>query len=187
VRRKLHAAEIFVRAEARFEFRVAEHRRAVPRLDALDEILIADHALEFHLVRRRKRHEGFPGTADGFAAVGRVVCHRRLDEALRRHPDLHEPSVDGGAEVALGRRGNGARADHVPRVAAAHDPDLPQLARQRLEAAAKRRILELLAPAIVAHRGRGEVDRHGHGRHREARPGRVRVVRLAEDVVEPAA
>jgi hypothetical protein len=30
---------------------------------------------------------------------------------------------------------------------------LPQLARQRLEAAAKRRVLELLAPAIVAPRG----------------------------------
>ena len=111
---------------------------------------------------------------------------RRLDEAVRCHPDLRHAPVNGRAEIAFGSRRHGGIADHVPRDAVAHHPDLPQLAEDRLKAASEGRVFNLCPAPVVAEGVGGVINRDGVRGHREARPGGRAVIRLSEDEVGTA-
>ena len=149
-RREAHAAEILVATEVGLVHHVADHRMAQPRLDVLDEVLLVQHAFELDLGRRRHGDDRLLRAADLLDARGGLAGLRRLDEAVRRHPDLRHAAVNRRAEVAFEPCRHGGLADHVPGDAVAHHPDLPQLAEDRLKAAAERRVLDLGAAPVVA-------------------------------------
>ena len=98
VSREHDAAEIAVVGERRLDERVAEHRVVDPGLHALHLVLRVDRA-DVLVLARRERHLG--------AAVGGlrrgVVRQRRLEEALRRRPDLHGALFDGRRLCAAAR------------------------------------------------------------------------------------
>ena len=183
VRREFHAAEILVVLEDGFDHHVAQDRVADPCFNPLDEVLVVQHAFELGLVRRRDRDDRLLRAAHGFGGDGRIAGHRRLDEPVRRHPDLRQPPVDRRPLIPFGRGRYRSLIDQVPGVGTAQEPDLPHLGGQRLGAPAERRVLDLRAPSIVTDGRRRVVDGGREGGQVEPRPGSIRIVGLAEDVV----
>ena len=116
VRREFHAAEILVVLEDGLDHHVAQDRVADPCFNPLDEVLIVQHAFELGLVRRRHRDDRLLRAAHGFGGDGRIPGHRRLDEPVRRHPDLRQAAVDRRPLIPFGRGGHGSLIDEVPGV-----------------------------------------------------------------------
>ncbi len=182
VRREFHAAEILVVAEHGFVRRVSQHRAVQPRLDPFDEMLVVERGVEPGFRRGGERDDRAPGVADRLRRRGGVAGHRRLDETLRRQPDLRQPSFERGTLIALGAPLARILAVLVPREGAAGQPDLSQLV-DRLIPAAKRRVLPLRAHAIVANARRGEIDVDGVPGHIEPRPRHAAFVLLSQEKV----
>ena len=119
VAREHGAAEIAVFGERRLDEGVAEHRVVDPGLHALHLVLRVDPSDVFVLARR-ERHVG--AAVDGLRRG--VVGLSRLEEAVRRRPDLHDALFDGrrlrlrrggraGCRAGRRRQIPGGRAAHV--------------------------------------------------------------------------
>src|SRR5439155_2859687 len=98
-------------------------------------------------------------SSNGLCPCGCVIGRGGFDETVRRHPDLREPAVDGRSQITFGRRGYCVLAGNVPRIITAQNPELPQLAYERLKTTSARRVFGLLPPPLVTHGGNGVIDR----------------------------
>ena len=125
-----HAAEVTVVGIGDFDRRVAEHRIVDPRSNALDLVLGVDLPDVSVFPIQGERDLG----AAGRRLRGRVVGNSRLDEPVRRRPDLHRPLLD-SRRLRLWRRWRAGcragRSGHVPGVRAADDLNRTLLNRSR--------------------------------------------------------
>jgi hypothetical protein len=171
-RRELHAAEVLVRAIARFVQHVAKHGIGDACLDELDHVLVVDRAGDPVFAERRERHVG-DSPPTGRPRHGRHVGalrERRLDEPVRCQHDVELPQFgDRNAGEVLTDRGRAAPL-HVPRAGAAEQEFLPLFALQRRPAAAARWIVPLATGDQLARRPRVVIDRFRVARDLEARP-----------------
>ena len=161
MRREPHASEILVVSEDGFENVVAENGVVEVRRDHLDEILLIQQPFELCFVGRSERDYRFFCSSHSLCLRGCVIGRGGFDETVRRHPDLREPAVDGRSQITFGRRGYCVLAGNVPRIITAQNPELPQLAYERLKTTSARRVFGLLPPPLVTHGGNGVIDRHG--------------------------
>ena len=161
VHRELRAADVLVVGVDRLERHVAVERVVDPRLDAIDEVAIADVAVDLRLVVSDEAHDLVFLSANRLRFDRRAAPRGRAQEAVRQQDDLE----------LLHPRRVGADDDRLVHRLVADD---------RLLAAAVRRVLPLRAHALDARRRRLEVDRARVALVDELGPRRARVRRLAE-------
>ena len=144
--REHHPVELLVLRVAVVVDHVAEVRVRHPGQDPLDEVVLVDGAVDAEPAQRRERHDGQRAPLEHQSGRRGVVGRcRRLQEPVRRHPDVEL------ADLGVGRLRHGVVPGQRPGVLAEGEEDALLLSLQR-RAAAQRGIVALAARIHLVRR-----------------------------------